>query len=404
MQFSPLASETTAQRSCRRWRFSSVVLAALALCQPLSRAQETEPWQPPGVVASFSFKNDDSLITVPVTINGTERTFVLDTGCSLTILDTSIVAGLTQRSDAVRVETLRSTTSMAQYFSPKIRIQDVECGHVTTVLSTDLQPISRALRCKVDGILGMDILKTLIVHIDFDRGVLLFLDRDKLFLKHIKMGVPPGRSMPLTFGSDGIPYISAQPPGIPYAVFRIDTGMTATGALRSDDYSSLQSAGQVRSFAATANFMNADGTTTNKEYGRCQEFSVAEFSYQGLIFTSGTTNSLGLNFLRRHRVTLDFVRTRAYFEPSRGFAFRDRGDNCGLILDEYLVIQHVDPHSLGAKAGFEQSDELLTMDGADAREIDRYQVNEILRTPRDSDLIFTVQRGENTVGMVIEGG
>lgn len=404
MQFSPLASETTAQRSCRRWRFSSVVLAALALCQPLSRAQETEPWQPPGVVASFSFENNGSHIAVPVTINGTERTFVLDTGSSLTILDTSIVGGLTKHSDAVSVETLGSTTSMTRYVSPKIQIQDVECDHVTTVLATDLQPITRGLCCKVDGILGMDILKTLVVHIDFDRGVLLLIDRSKLSLDRSKMGDPPGRSIPLTLGPAGTPYISAQPIGIPYAVFKIDTGMTATGALRSDDFSSLRSAGHVQSIGATVQSLAGDGKVLDQEYGPCHEFSLAEFSYKGLVFTSGKSNSLGLGFLRRHRVTLDFVRERAYFEPSRGFAVRDRGDYCGLIYDEYFVIQHVAPHSLAAKAGFEQKDELLTIDGADVTEIDRDEVYELLRRPRDSDLFFTIQRGDNTVGMVIEGG
>ena len=397
MRSSPVTSETGPRRSCRRWHFSSVVLAALVLCQSLSRAQETEAWQPPGVVASFSFKNDGSMITVPVTIDGTERTFLLDTGSALTILDTTIVGSLRKHRETVRIATLGSMVSLPLYDCPELCAQDWKCSDLSTILSTDLRFAERALNRKVEGILGMDALKGVALHIDFDRGKLLLLDSSR-------MGKPPGKSIPMTLGPNGTPYLSGRLPDIPYAVFLIDTGKDSTGSICQPDFTSLRSAGHVKSTGVEVAGLVGDGTITNNEAGYCVRFSLADFTYNNLVFTSGRSNALGLRFLRRHRLTFDFPRETAYIEPGRCSALRDRGDYCGLIFDADMIVQQIDPKSLGEKAGLELHDRLVSIDGKLVQELKWIELQRMLALARESDLVLTVRRGDQFVKITIEGG
>jgi S1-C subfamily serine protease len=83
-------------------------------------------------------------------------------------------------------------------------------------------------------------------------------------------------------------------------------------------------------------------------------------------------NALGLGFLSRYVVTLDFKNSRLYLKKGRLVNREEPRDASGLRIvrvDGDTVVESVSPGSPAAKCGIRQNDLLLEVDGLDTTQM-----------------------------------
>ena len=130
----------------------------------------------------------DGSIVVPVTIAGTgPYRFVLDTGSSRTVIATAL-------SKRLRLPVVAKTllvTPAGRDVAHIVRLQDVAVlGRPTVDVSAAVMPADRyAAGQRVDGLIGQDLLATLIYTIDYDQREVVWHEPDDTL---------PGERLPLT--------------------------------------------------------------------------------------------------------------------------------------------------------------------------------------------------------------
>jgi hypothetical protein len=121
---------------------------------------------------SFSISPKESKILVEFPAQGGLRTFVLDTGTPGVIVDASVVGMTPKQLDGNTVsvggQEQRSSVSLLAF-----KFADTEF-HAQAIV-TDLSYVSQRVGRRVDGIIGMSVLKTFKrVMIDFENSTLTF--------------------------------------------------------------------------------------------------------------------------------------------------------------------------------------------------------------------------------------
>ncbi|HEV2148465.1 MAG TPA: aspartyl protease family protein [Longimicrobiaceae bacterium] len=165
---------------------------------------------------------------VPVIVNGRIRQFWLDTGTSLTLVasDVAAQAGIRPLSP----DTLEIVTSAGRIRALPAAVERLELGPLTatghavavvparelTILET-VAP-GKVERVKVDGVIGMDLMRRLNIIVDFPTRVAL-LSRPRS---------EPERSLPRNLFWLGYPVVRAQGPGGVPLYFALDTGADST--------------------------------------------------------------------------------------------------------------------------------------------------------------------------------
>jgi membrane-associated protease RseP (regulator of RpoE activity) len=200
------------------------------------------------------------------------------------------------------------------------------------------------------------------------------------------------------------PKILVRPRGVDAAVFRIDTGFTGTGRFDSDLTNLLRRAKGIATTGITDEALLGNGAVERVAFERCLELEVAGHRHADLIISQGKANTLGLGFLRRHRVTLDFVNEKAYFEPGKDFSLRDRRDYDGIVVDHEMVVQGVVPGSVAEKSGLKVSDRLVAVGPKKATVAQWPAIRDLLTTPRATPLVITVVRDGQELAISIPGG
>ena len=264
---------------------------------------QTKAAAAPEVLAEFDFSIKDGAILLPVTFNGEEYLFALDTGVSLTTVDDYFKDKLGKRISKPRKASLpynKDKIAMIERFPfPDAYLGTLKLKTSDSVQVMDLDPLTGGI-CK--GLIGMNFLKKYIVQIDFDNGKVIFLRGKKDFdlfsffgpkeNKHPEWGEPikikrriynnrrtvKGRVL------DNI-----------YADFMIDTGWGFSGVLRNDKFDKVNS-----------NLDEADNETTfviatenNGSLGniiKTNRFSIGTFEYKEILFQKGNISMLGLPF------------------------------------------------------------------------------------------------------------
>ncbi len=303
---------------------------------------------------SFKISKRGDPILLPVQMGNEQFDFVLDTGASVHVFDTSLEHYLGDPLSTRRANTASSPIAMKMFRLPKATVGGVRLDSTDHVGSFDFTEIRQVFGEDVRGVIGIDFFRNRIVQFDFDAGVLHVLPRQK----PLAAWGPPISLVP-----GNIPRIDAvRIAGVEGSLFLVDTGSTGTITFAGFLF---RFAAQTGSVQTTGNIMSvsASGVIPQRR-GRVSEFTCGSITATDVTVEEGRQSSLGLGYLSRYCVTLDVSGGNMYLRPGSRANEPYRENLSGLHLkkvDGRIVVFHVDSNSSSDNAGVEAGDVILVV-------------------------------------------
>jgi len=284
--------------------------ALLALCSctttPPSPTVSTKCGLPGEVSINEDAGRGNPIFVTCRLASGEELPLEVDTGAPYTLFDKSLEPKLGKRVGSITTSFLGVKRSGGLYIAPQLYLGNTPLRsvwmdrlHTNVVATAELQELASKLRHPMMGILGMDCLRYYCIQIDFQGAKLRFLNAGRLKAAGL------GKRFALTYNTNGCPRLAH---GAlvgrkdDYAI--VDTGYyPGDGAL---ELRLLQEARQQESGpeTRTAQFCGTGLT--------CFPGCVwSGRTYTNLLIGDGG-NLIGLRFLARHLVTLDFRNDKMY--------------------------------------------------------------------------------------------
>jgi len=313
------------------------------------------------VLQRFAVAKGGDVLLIPVRFSGKDRLFMVDTGFSRTVFDSSLPLG---EPRGVSMGMSPQGLFEMKIFDPPV----ASVGHLPLrvsdeVGSFDLKEFRQLTGHPIEGILGMDFLGRYVVHIDFDQGELSLLK-----------SAPQGARTPVRFAwqAGEAPTILAEFAGGQKVRFIVDTGAVTynSGIMEILKMRGLARKGVFHEIGATKQ-MTVLGKSSARLY-RAERMGLGGFEVKGPVFSEVLqTSNLGLGFWSRFTVTFDFPKRTVYMSRGKSFDRPEFFNASGLHLvkkDCGVEVNPVDPGSPGAKAGVQAGDLLLEVEGVRAGE------------------------------------
>ena len=243
---------------------------------------------------------------------------ILDTGAPLILLDESLAPKLGNRLGTTTVRSFHGKLAAGVYAAPRFYLGSVPLLTGSNLIVCHFTKLTPHFNPPVVGILGMDCLRHYCIQLDFAAGKMRFLDSDHLNTAGL------GKAFPLTLSKDAEDSGAEIRPVIQHAGLLggtatnsiIDTGnnedgMVEGGAIRRHAAGSYSGGflKRVKHFLAVEGMVHRDvglpgcvwdgNTYTNIAVGRGP---------------SDSPSWIGLRFLARHLVTLDFPNRTMYLK------------------------------------------------------------------------------------------
>ena len=320
--------------------------------EPIGAASKTT------VRESFKFDPEDQWVLVAVRVGTKDYQFVLDTGATVSVFDVSLRSHLGPRVGSVRA-------GVAQGGDMQVEVHSTANARVGSLPLTkgpvgchDCILLRETSGCDVRGLVGMDFLKDWIITIDFDEGRLDVLPPGT--------GRDPnwGESGPFVFDAGGAMIVFPTVGESTWTAFEVDTGNDSTGHLEEALLNRV-----VGSHEARVTGDEKAVTLSGKHSSQVVQLShlcLGAFRHDNLRFSSGNQNILGLNYLSRYRVTIDFPKQRLYLAKGKHFADPDAGHKSGLhffFTARGLDVQCVDEKSPALVADLRAKDVIVKLFG-----------------------------------------
>jgi hypothetical protein len=299
-------------------RTSAAVCGLLLLFCSCATAAPDQPALPAEVPINHA-AGRGGLLFIPVRLeSGDEVRMIVDTGAPITLLDKSLVPRLGKQLQPVTIQTFRGRRRGGIYPAPKFHLGNFPLLTWTNVVTCDLKKLLPLSDHPVLGVLGMDCLHHYCVQLDFEAERLRFLDSNHLAPAGL------GKAFPLEFVADpahyGIPIIQhAGLLGGPVTNIVIDTGNNDDGMVESS---------AIRRHAP--NSYSGGPVKRVKHYLAVEGIVKHDVGLPGCIWAGNTytnigvgrgsaeaPNWIGLRFLARHLVTLDFPNQTLYLKQTR---------------------------------------------------------------------------------------
>ena len=250
---------------------------------------------------------------------GEELPMAVDTGAPITLLDNSLAGRLGPQVGEVKLFSFENRQTGVVYATPPLYLGGVRLATGSNVFTADLSRLSAGMDPSCKGILGMDCWRHYCIQLDFETGEMRFLDARRLAAETLGKRFPlQGLTEPSRAGTPMIQHAGLL--GGTVTSVLIDTGNTGDG---------MADERQIRRHAAgsysgglikrTKHFLAVEGWVNR---GVTLPGCVWEDnSYQSLGVARGPRDQpewLGLRFLARHLVTLDFPDGAMYLKRVRG--------------------------------------------------------------------------------------
>jgi hypothetical protein len=324
----------------------------------------------PGV--NVPIKIHGGVIFVPVVLNdGHAYSFLLDSEFEDSVIDPATAKALHLTSADEHTEAAPGgavkTSSVA---GVERSVAGLALGK-STLSSLDLSGFDPLLGQHLDGVLGYDFFRQFVVVIDYPHGKLTLCD---------PASFRPGSEQPVTLHLESKqPYIDVQMEGA--------NGTPIQTSLEIDT-------GKVDPFSVSAAFARKNGLLQNPSslfalkgisvggetqawMTRAKYVDFANVSIKNPVMgiveeDADRAGQLGYGVLKRFKITLDYSRKKAYFEPGPDFSNPYEFDHAGLILGtggpnlSILLAFMVIAGTPAADAGIRQGDEIVTINNRPA--------------------------------------
>ena len=178
----------------------------------------------------FTFAGGQWPLFVPVRFGPRTYDFVLDTGCTGTILDFSLRTQLGEPTGKRKISSAGNPMAVDVFAAPDAFVGAFSLADCEEVMCGDLTGFARIVGRETHGVLGMDVLKRHVIQIDFDEGRIAFLDNEQA-----ERG-DWGQEFSITYNGMKMPQMKLAIGGRPEQDFIVDTGCETSGALAKDNF------------------------------------------------------------------------------------------------------------------------------------------------------------------------
>lgn len=331
------------------------------------------------------------LMCIPIRFYGKDYSFLLDTGCSRTAVDTEFRARLGIPVGISRTKGSDGIVFLDRFRAPESTILGRPLRDLVEVVCTDLSGCRDTTGLDVHGILGMDVLRHQRFRIDFDRGEITFL-----------ASVPRDSGMPIDLGwtRAGIPTVIGCIRGIEDQTFSVDTASNAEGSVFSVLITQLLENGSA--MPLQSNIRTSIVRSAVRRRVRLNELSVGEFRHVGLTFTEANLNLLGAGYLSRFVVTFDFPGGVMYLKPGADFLKPSRRELSGAQLwrpGGVTKVRLVLDGTPARRAGLQTDDVIEEVEGRPAASLRLSEIVSRLCVPRDCRL--AIARGSQRFSITV---
>ncbi len=228
--------------------------------------------------------------------SGQKLPFIVDTGANCTLLDKSLEPKLGKPLGTTVGEFVGIKSTNNCYTAPKLYLGGVLLMSGTNVVAWDFKGLSTEPGRPVMGILGMDVLEHYCIQLDFAAGKMRFLNskgEDKETW---------GKAFPIVAlnAEDGRPAVSGNLFGAQGSHSLIDSGYGSDGWLMPKYFQQWTNGAVLRT--------NGEACWPHGMFGG------EKYPWLSLDEKDFPSDAIGLRFLARHRVTLDFPNHTLYLQ------------------------------------------------------------------------------------------
>lgn len=381
-------------RHPRRWLIAMILVvllrSAAAAADPAAEATPA-----PSIHGEFTIGKGGRLIILPIKLGNQTVLAMMDTGASLSAFDVSLKTFLGEPLGARVLQTPGSRKRVETYGWPKVTLGNQTLNIAKPAVCLDLEEVRQASNVKIRAIIGMDVLGTSRLQIDFDRGQLQFLES----LPEQRDGL--GQKIPMELAEDGAPFVVGSIGGSITERFCIDTGAQGN-SLNDRVFDELVERNLIRLGSSFANVSIAG--LSRGERGRLDKLSIGPFTHDALRVSRVTVSSLGLRYFSRFRVTFDFPGKCVYLKPGAQFTRSEPQATSGLVLkwlDGEVVVIAVKKDGPGDAAGVAPRDVLVRINGRDATQYDHFALRELLTSEGGKRVPITIRRMGRQIDMEV---
>lgn len=352
------------------------------------------------------FEFIDNHLFIPVTVNGKEDLWVLDTGAGMSVITTDFATELGLEPEGNMTGVGAAGTVDVKFAQlPPFEVSGISFQG-QTVAVIDMSELMRRLGIEVPGILGFDFLSRFVTKVDFARELISFYDPDKF-----------------TYAGDGH-QLDAH---IKESVF--ETSATLDGDLSGTWLFDL-GAGTTHldgAYAVREGYADRDGIVA-RGHGAANESSVkvikadkidfAGFTvYDPLItfpyeFTDSVPSAdkigiLGNTLFRNFVLYVDYADERVIVEKGERFNQPWPEDHSGLGFGwsvgwDAMEVLYVSPDTPADRAGFKAGDILLSVDGTSVDDLGGViGVRQLLKQDPGTDLEVAVMREGEQLNLLL---
>ena len=373
----------TARQHAGRWGWIATGIL-LVLAVDLQRALPGN--EDPNVIEEFALAPRGMLPVVPVTIEGKEYTFYVDTGSTYNVFDPSIIHLFTR---APEKDVGRPPNQVAVYECRGGTIGSSRIELAPLAVQFDLDYVRRYSKTDIRGLVGMNTLRKMRLQLDFDSGHLRFLKSAR------NVG---GTRLDFAYDAARLPTLEMNIAGAGEVPFLVDTGNCGVefGDLTEKLFDRLI---QSKKFEYQSGvfldllFLNQ----MEPRLGRLSSQTCGILQWKDGLYSEGTVNSVGLGFLSQYVATFNFPNSTLHLAPRDGRAAPRVANESGLQLIDGrhlgLVVAEADPDGLGFAAGIRKGDSILEIDGTPVSELPLISVTNPFRNPSGSCLILFQSQG-----------
>jgi hypothetical protein len=326
--------------------------------------------------AQIPFRYNARHVWVRARVNGAEPAdFLLDTGASVTILDSTYAAklGLAMQGElqsqgagatgSARFAQLQTLTLLGAD-GDELQMSGQKIGVMS--VNPFLAPFFWR---DCAGVIGADLMTRLVTDIDYDRGTLVFQDP-----AHFRY---QGKGKPIPFELAGnMPAIQLTLNDKFSGRFRVDVGSSSTVDLHAP-FVRLNGIDDVATGRRLRVVGGGFGGTYTSFLIRLHSVTLGPFSWKepmvilsgaksGALASEDYAGNIGNQILERFRCTFDYERKTLWLEPSSRYGERDRFSRSGVQLarqGDAIKAMQVIPDSPAHRAGIREGDEIASIGG-----------------------------------------